>query len=378
MFPVERNSIVMIRVAHIVGSMSPSGIGNFLMNVYRNIDREQIQFDFIVHEHRAVSFDDEIIQLGGRLHYVTLKSESVWKNFNEIRKIVKREKYDMVFRHADNSIVSLDLLACKLGGAKWRIPHSHSTSTGNIKLHKLLRPFLNLLSTHRFACSTEAGKWLYGKKKYHVVMNGIDIPTFAFSNENRKLIRKQMEWEDKFVIGHVGNFLKVKNHTFMLSLLAELKKCIPNVKLVFIGGGDLYNNIVQDIEDKHLGEYVDLPGVRNDTAAILSAMDLFMFPSLYEGMPIALVEAQTAGLSCVVSDVITDDVIFSESVHKLPLADMKQWIKTITSIYENVSSDNREMKKDIVANATKEKGFCVKALGKYYDTFILRELENRQ
>lgn len=367
----------MIRVLHIVGSMSPSGIGNFLMNVYRNIDREKIQFDFIVHEKRSVSFDEEIKALGGRLFYVTLKSESLFKNLNDIRKVVKKEKYRMVFRHTDTAMVALDLFACMAGGAKYRIPHSHSTSTGNKRVHNLMRPFLNMLSTERFACSTDAGKWMYGNKKYRVIMNGIDINAFAFSKEKRDTLRKQLGWEDKFVIGHVGNFMKVKNHRFMIALLAEIKTKISNARLAFVGNGDLYDEIAAQIREYQLENDIDMLGVRNDTNELLSAMDLFIFPSLYEGMPIALVEAQTAGLPCVVSDVITDDVVFTSDVNKLSLDDMQKWVESIVGFAEADSPEEREFKKEHIKELTRENGFCVKDLGKRYEEFILNKFEKR-
>lgn len=367
----------MIRVLHIVGSMSPSGIGNFLMNVYRNIDREKIQFDFIVHEKRSVSFDEEIKVMGGRLFYVTLKSDSLFKNLNDIRKIVKREKYRMVFRHTDTAMIALDLLSCKLGGAKYRIPHSHSTSTGNKRVHNLMRPLLNMLSTERFACSTDAGKWMYGNKKYRVIMNGIDINAFAFSKEKRDTLRKQLGWEDKFVIGHVGNFMKVKNHRFMIALLAEIKTKISNARLAFVGSGDLYDEIIAQISEHQLEDDIDLLGVRNDTNELLSAMDLFIFPSLYEGMPIALVEAQTAGLPCVVSDVITDDVIFTSEVSKLPLESKEKWISKVVSVRNCVSMTEREADREKIAGLAKKKGFCVKDLGKRYEKFILNKFKDK-
>ena len=162
----------MTRMLHIVGSMSPSGIGNFIMNVYRNIDRDRVQFDFIVHEHREVSFDEEIRALGGRLFYVTRKAVSPVKNFWEIRNVVKRGRYRIVFRHTDISTVALDLLAAKLGGAKVGIAHSHSTSTPNVRMHRIFQPMLNALCTRRFACSDKAGASLYGDRHYEVLPAG--------------------------------------------------------------------------------------------------------------------------------------------------------------------------------------------------------------
>jgi len=312
----------MKRCVHIVGSMAPTGIGNFIMNVYRHIDREKVQFDFIVHEKREVNYDAEIESMGGHLFYVTRKADSKWKNFRDIRRVVKQGNYDVVFRHTDTAMVAVDLLAAKLGGGKGvrLIPHSHNTFTPNEKLHRLFKPMLNHLATERFACSVDAGKYLFGDKPYEVIWNGIDIPRFVFSEEKRKRIRTEWSVCDKKVIGHVGNFMKPKNHTFMLDVFQELHKQDPNTVLVFVGNGDLHSQIVEKIKDYGLHNAVILTGVRNDTDMLLQGMDMFFFPSLYEGMPIALVEAQAAGLPCLISDVITDDVVVTDKVRKMSLA----------------------------------------------------------
>lgn len=356
----------MIRMLHIVGSMSPSGIGNFIMNIYRNIDRDKVQFDFIAHERREVSFDDEIIDLGGRIHYVTLKSVSAWKNFKEIRSIIKKEKYDIVFRHTDTAMVAVDLLAAKLGGAKRRIPHSHSTDTGNRKIHNICRPLLNLLSTERFACSEMAGKWMYGKKNYEVIMNGIKTEAFAYNGQVREQVRETNGWKDSYVIGHVGNFMPVKNHSFMLQLISELRKQMPDVKLALVGGGDLQNEIDAKIDALKIQDSVCQLGVRNDINEILQGMDLFLFPSKYEGMPIAIVEAQAAGLPCLMSDVVTDDVIVTPECYKCSLeADLSEWIRVITEI----SNKKAEIQASRIEGAMKveNSGFSVRELAARYE-----------
>lgn len=331
----------MIRMLHIVGSMSPSGIGNFIMNLYRNIDRSRIQFDFIVHEHRDVSFDGEIREMGGRLFYVTRKSVSPTRNFMEIKRIVRDGGYDVVFRHTDTATVALDLLAAKLGGAGHRIPHSHSTSTPNVKMHRLFQPFLNAVGTEYYACSQDAGKWLYGHHGFEVILNGIAVDSFAFDADIRRRVRKREGLEDNLVFGHVGNFLPVKNHLFLLEIFAEILKKEPAARLMFVGDGELREEIEKKSEALSIKKQVLLMGVRNDTPQLLQAMDLFFFPSKYEGMPIALVEAQAAGLPCLVSDTVTQDVAVTGLVHKLSLeAGVRDWAdKALILARETVRED---------------------------------------
>lgn len=355
----------MIRMLHIVGSMSPSGIGNFIMNLYRNIDRSRIQFDFIVHEHRQVSFDDEILKLGGKLYYVTRKSVSPLKNFMEIRKIVHDGHYQIVFRHTDTATVALDLLAAKLGGAKRRIPHSHSTSTPNRKMHRIFQPVLNLISTDYYACSQDAGTWLYGHKRFEVIWNGIAVEDFCFDAEKRNRVRRQEGLEKQLVFGHVGNFLPVKNHLFLLEIFARIVRRKKNSRLLLVGDGELRNEIEKKADELGIKEQVLLIGVRNDTADLLQAMDLFFFPSKYEGMPIALVEAQAAGLPCLISDTITEDVIVTGLVQKESLCSGAQiWADKALKLagVSGRSNMNEEIRRG---------GFDVKELAhRYEENFI--------
>ncbi len=354
----------MVRMLHIVGSMSPSGIGNFIMNVYRNIDRRKVQFDFIVHEHREVSFDEEIKSMGGRLFYVTRKAVSPAKNFIEILQVVKKGRYTIVFRHTDIATVALDLLAAKLGGAKVRIAHSHSTSTPNVRMHKLFRPMLNALCTRRFACSKQAGKWLYGDKPYEVIMNAIRLDDFAYDERVRMQVRRKEGLEGSLVVGHIGNLLPVKNHLFMLDIMAQLVKLHPDCKMLFVGDGVMRRQIEEKSKSLGLQERVILMGVRTDTAALLQAMDVFLFPSKYEGLPIAMVEAQCSGLPNLVSDVITEDVSVTPLVDRMSLGDCaEEWARRILDL-----AREKRMAPDY--GLFTAKGFDIRQMVKCYEDLV--------
>lgn len=351
----------MVRMLHIVGSMSPSGIGNYIMNVYRNVDRSKVQFDFVVHEKRDVSFDAEIEELGGRLFYVTRKAVSPWQNFRDIYRVVRDGHYHVVFRHTDISTVAVDLLAAALGGAKVRIAHSHSTSTPHAGLHRLFRPLLNLLCTRRFACSEAAGKWLYGKAPYEVIWNAINLQEFAYDAPMRRLTRETEKFHGSLVIGHVGNLLPVKNHLFMLDVMKEVVKLHPASRMIFVGDGAMRGAIEEKAEELGIQDKVTLMGVRTDTAALLQAMDVFLFPSHYEGLPIALVEAQCAGLPCLISDVITEDVTVTDSIRRLPLdGKVCQWAEEILTMgtWERQAPDYEAFRK---------KGFDIAQMIKKYE-----------
>lgn len=356
----------MVRMLHIVGSMSPSGIGNFIMNVYRNIDRSKVQFDFIVHETREVTFEDEIRELGGRIYTVTQKAVSARKNFCEIRKVVRDNGYRIVFRHTDTATVALDLLASWLGGAKIRIAHSHSTDTPNVRMHRLFQPLLNLVCTDRFACSPKAGKWLYGDKPYRVIINAIRLDDFAYDLSRRLDIRAKEAWGDRLVIGHVGNLLPVKNHLFMLDIMKELiaicrVRKLQKPLMVFVGDGVMRGPIEEKIGELGLEKDVQLLGVRTDTAELLQGLDVFLFPSKYEGLPIAMVEAQCAGLPCLVSDVITDDVNVTDGVVRFSLNENPAtWAEEIVRL---ASIRRRRPDEKLFA----EKGFDIREMVKQYE-----------
>ncbi len=358
----------MVRMLHIVGSMAPSGIGNYIMNVYRHIDRSKVQFDFIVHEHREVSFEEEIESMGGKIYVATQKHDSPIKNFRDIRSVVKKGGYNVVFRHADNAMVALDLLAAKMGGARVRIPHSHSTSTPNPNSHYMFQPMLNKMATMRFACSEAAGEWLYGKgQDFRVIQNAIDLEDFSFKKSERDVTRKKLSLHNKTVVGHIGNFMPVKNHFFMLDVLKEMVKKNPDTVLLLVGDGDLRPQIEKKIDNIELRDHVILAGVRTDTPALLSAMDAFIFPSFYEGMPIAMVEAQATGLPCIVSDPITRLVDVSDRVTYLPLDKKAEvWADKILE-----EADTYRDKRDNTDRARfVEAGFDINEMVKTYEELV--------
>lgn len=371
----------MVRMLHIVGSMSPSGIGNFIMNAYRKLDKSKVQFDFIVHERRAVSFEPEIEALGGRVYQVTRKSKNPLKNFLEIKRIVKEGNYQIVFRHTDTATVAVDLLAAKLGGAARRIPHSHSTSTPHKKIHLFFQPMLNAVSTDYFACSVKAGEWLYGREGFEVILNGIDAKAFTFSEQVREAVRAEEKLKEKLIFGHVGNLLPVKNHHFLLEVFASIVRQCNQAVLLLVGDGALREDLVQKAVGLGIHETVRFYGVRNDTDRLLQAMDLFFFPSYYEGMPIALVEAQAAGLPCLISEAVTDDVIVTDLVTKMQLPDQdgQSWSEEARRAMIDKWADKavklaRETLRTETTEQIRQSGFSAEKLAKRYER-LAEEIE---
>ena len=340
----------MKKMVHIVGNLAPGGMGSFLMNLYRNIDREKVQFDFIVMGEKKQNYHQEAQKLGASIYKVTGLSKNPVKYFLEIRDIIRKNKYDIVFRHTDVATIAIDLIAAKMGGAKRRIPHSHSTDSKHLAVHKLMRPLLVANATDYFACSEPAAEWMYGSKiaenkEYHLVKNGIDLEKYAYDQDKRNAKREELGiTEDDLVIGHVGNFVYAKNHLFLLEIFAEVLKRNPSSKLLLAGDGELRGEIERKIEELDIKEQVHLLGLRNDIAELLQAMDVYLFPSVYEGLPVALVEAQAAGLPCVISDTIAPESKMTDHIKAYTLDETAgQWAEHVFELARRQRGESIEI-----------------------------------
>lgn len=299
----------MKRIVHIVGTMCPGGIETFLMNIYRNLDRSKVQFDFIIN-YRDDSRDycKEIESLGGKVYLTSRKSRHPFKNFNEIKNIVKEGGYQVAIRHSDNAFPVVDLLAAKKGGAKVRIFQSHSSNTKLKLLHKYFRTWMGKVPTMRIACSDNAGKWMFGNLDYTVIKNAIDIKKNEYNPEIRK--QKLEEWKltGHPVYAHVGSYSPVKNHKYLISVFNEITKLQPEARLLCIGEGPLRSEMEAQIKELGLEDKIILTGIRHDVPDLLQMADLFIFPSIYEGLPLSVIEAQAAGIRCLISDAVTTEV----------------------------------------------------------------------
>ncbi len=329
----------MKRMLHIVGAMAPGGFENFIMNVYRNIDREKLQFDFIVCAKKENAYDEEIEALGGKLYYITRKSKNPIKNFLDIRRVVKKNGYDIVCRHTDNAFAVLDLLAAAMGGAGVRILHSHSTTTGAMAAHKFFRMFMSRIPTKRFACSEAAGMWMFGRRSFRFIPNAIDLEQFAFSETEREKLRREWGLEGKHVYGHVGNFVYAKNHPFLMEILISLCRQDEKAVCLLAGDGEGRQAAEAAVSREGLSDRIRFLGARKDVPKLLQLFDVFLFPSVYEGLPVSVIEAQAEGLPCLISENITKDVVLTDSVKKLEVsvsgteetarrdALVKKWVK---------------------------------------------------
>ena len=340
-----------------------------LMNYYRHMDREKIQFDFLEHRRDRAAYDDEIESLGGRIFRLPRLNPLSSDYFHALNAFfAAHPEYRIVHSHLD-CMSAYPLCAAKNAKVPVRIAHAHSTSQDrNWKLvFKLIsKKLISLYTTDLFACSADAGEWMFGTKDVHILPNAIDIERYAFNLLIRNQTKKALGLDDAFVIGHVGRFSAVKNHSFLTDVFAQIKRQEPNSKLLLVGAGSEMQAVQQKVKALGLGADVIFTGVRNDVANLMQAMDVFVFPSLYEGLGIVLIEAQAAGLPCVVSDVIPQEAYLTNLVTAEKLSSsVEKWAEKILKKRDFPRTDRRDEIAahgfDITTEAVKLQEFYINA-----------------
>lgn len=306
----------------ITSNMNTGGAETFLMKMFRCLNHTQYKMDFCVNTKNNF-YAPEIAKLGGNIYQISCKSRNPFKFFWQLRRLVKKHQYKYVIRVNEHSLSVLDLLAAKCGGATHLIMRSSNASCSSsisLLLHKLFSFLPKYIPTTKLAPSDLAAKFTFGNiADVHLLPNGLDIQTFTFSADNRRKIRQEFNAQDKFVVGHIGRFMTQKNHKFLLQIFAEIKKIKPNAVLWLIGKGELEEDIKSQIAKIGLQDSIKFLGIRSDIPALLSAMDVFVFPSLFEGMPNTVIEAQTTGLPCLISDTITKQAKQTDLVYFMNL-----------------------------------------------------------
>lgn len=332
----------MIRVLQYLGCLGPGGTQAFLLELYNKIDRDKVQFDFVVFPNQRDELNYKtIIKMGGKIYEsprYNVKNHMPfchwWNDFFR-----QHREYHVLHSHIRGSASVVIPIAKKYGVIT--IAHSHSTSNGS-GIGALIRDIMQLpiryQADYLFACSDKAGKWLYGenavrKPNYRMIPNGVDLKRFAYDAQKRCQMRQALEIADNtFVLGHIGRITTPKNHKFLVELFAAYHKSDPDSKLLLVGDGDLFTEVKQQIEHLGIDDAVVMTGNKTNTEDFYQVMDIFVFPSLWEGLPVSVVEAQANGLPCLLSDVITHDVDLTDQVHYLPLNEEKIWLKEIEAV----------------------------------------------
>jgi len=337
-----------IRVLHFQGRMGRGGAETFMMNTYRNIDRNKIQFDFLIYHDfkNTTPYNNEIEKLGGRIFSVPNPKKNIFAYILAVKKLLRDEKFDIVH----NQVFfggGLNLWLASEAGISKRITHSHSIKDGKKSVvlkgvRKTLDKLMFKYGTNFLACSHQAGLALFGKNQsFSVVPNGIDLETYCSNEKTRDESKLKFNISpDTTVIGNIGRLEKEKNHKFLFEVFEEILKKESNCILLIVGEGTLESELKDKVKQINIENKVKFLGVRDDIPKVLNAMDIMVMPSLYEGLPISAIEAQASGVKLVLSTEVPDEIKLSENVNFIGLDDAAEyWAeKILDKPYKNIPS----------------------------------------
>lgn len=339
-----------ILVVITTGFVSYGGLTTVAMNYYRKINMEKYTMDFAsvneVPENLCIE-----LQSNGSKYYKLPNRKNIISYMRQLALISK--SYDIVHIHANSATATIELFATR--NVPKRIVHIHNTTCKHKFVHKALHPLFVHMYTNAIACSDLAGTWIFKKNEYSIINNAIDIERYSFSEHNRNIIRSKYGLTDEFIIGHVGKINQQKNHLFMIEVFNAFLKSFPNSKLMLVGEGDLRYEVEKKIEELNIKDNVILCGMVLDASIYYSAFDCVLFPSLWEGLPLALIEAQACGLPCIVADTITKEVDMNGCIWQTLENDVDSWVE---DIIQAKKKDRKELIK-ICRDKIVDAGFSV-------------------
>lgn len=373
-----RNKQNLVKIAQIIGKWIGGGVEAVTINYYRNIDKNKVQLDFICDEDSTNIPYEEIERMGGKVIIIPSYSKP-FKYHKALKRVLKEGNYKIIHSNI-NTLSVFSLFAAKCAGVPVRIAHSHSTTNKKEKkknlMKQVLRPFSKVFATNYMCCSELAGRWLFGDKEYdkgnvYLLNNAIDLDKFKYNATLRKKKRKELGIkDDTLVIGHIGRFVAQKNHTFLIDIFNEIHKKNNNSILLLAGQGPLEEEIRNKVKDLNLDDSVKFLGQRKDANELYQAFDVFLLPSLYEGLPVVGVEAQATGLLCYLSDDMTKetkvlDITKFMSLNNTP----EEWAK-------NILKDVKKYKRIDTSKEMTAKNFNIKEEAKKLEEYYLNLYNN--
>ena len=365
----------MLRVLHSVSNMARAGIETMLMNYYREMDRSRIQFDFLANKPAPGEYDEEIRSMGGRVFVSPGLNPLHFPQYKRFVADLLRNNPDIEIVHAHNEAMGYYALqSAKDAGIRVRIAHAHNTQIirdYKYPLKMICKQLLPGAATDYWSCGRDAGIYYYGEKRWNesgfILRNAIDVPRFAFRQEDRARLRKLHDLENCFVIGHVGRFNVQKNHTRLLDIFAAFIRNVPDARLALIGIGELEQSVKEKAQTMGIQDKVLFLGQMANVNEWYQAMDCFVLPSLFEGLPVVGIEAQAAGLPCIFSDRVTDEVLLSSQARRVPLeADDQEWAREILTARQSVTDRNQG------ADVVRKAGYDIHAEAKKLQEIYLK------
>ena len=363
-----------IRVLHILQRMEAGGTQALLMNIYRNIDRDKIQFDFLVEYPNKCFYDDEIMKLGGRIYYTNVRNDhNIFRFVKYLKKIIYENHYKIVHMHT-YSIGYFCLKTAKKCGVPIRIAHSHSNSMtkDNKQFLKIILKYLYpKYATDLFACSKSAGQFLYRNKKFKIINNAIKTEVFSSNIKRRVKLLKEANLTDKFVVGHVGRFRPEKNHMFLIKIFTEIKKIKSNAFLLMVGDGELEKSVRMQLKEFNLENDFLIINNKKDMENIYQLMDVFVFPSLYEGLGIVTIEAQASGVPVLCATTVPPETEVSPIYKSLDLnQEPAIWAEELISLAKHPLA-HKDMKQNVI-----ESGFDIATTVRKIEKFYIDKINS--
>ena len=342
----------MKRLLCIVSSLDTGGAETFMMKLFRRFPQEY-KLDFVVSTNTGY-YENEVRALGGKIFRVPLRTKHPVVAFNDIKYILKKTEYQYILKLCDTPMGYFDLLAAKRGGAKKICIRSCNASSSESLIRHLintmLRPAFNRISNVKIAPSKLAAEYTFGKKEVkkgnvYFLKNAVDLEKYKFSLAGRLNVRNELGIDDtQIVIGHIGRFNYQKNHMFLLEIFSEIIKEKKNAVLLLVGEGEKKQEISEKAKKMNIYNNIIFTGIRSDIPELLSAMDVFVFPSFFEGMPNTIIEAQAVGIPCVLADTITKEAEITDLLEYVSLDDTaKEWKNKVIKAIKREKQDTKKL-----------------------------------
>jgi len=341
------------------GGLFSDGILSCIVEYMTAMDKSGMDIQVLATNNPEKSVVEKVENSGCRVVSIPYRKNNIVKYFFALYRYILKEKIDVVHVHGSSAIMSIELVAAWLAGCKVRIAHSHNTTCENQKADKILRPVFNRNYTTAFACGQDAGRWMFGKRKFTIIPNGRNLKKYEYDSKKRIEYRNKLGIpSDTLVIGHVGRFNRQKNHEYLVHVFGEVYKKKRNSYLVLIGTGEKVGEIKNLVKELELENNVIFTGVIENVSDYLSAFDIMLLPSLYEGLPLVVIEWQIAGLPCIVSDTVTKECAITslvkfESIKKEP----EVWANEVVNLILQDRNDGKE----VIFNEIKTAGYDIES-----------------
>lgn len=342
------------------------GITSVIFNYSSHLSLNKIQLEFVVYENTSSEIKNRFKKIG-KIHILPHRKKYFCRYIKGLQTLLK-QNYDVIHIHGNSGTMAAEVLCAKLSGISKILIHSHNTACSHKILHTFLKRPMMQLATDYIACSDKAGKWLFGNKKYTVLNNAINIDAFMYNEKVRNQVRNELGLDDEFLIGHIGHFTEQKNHTFLIDIFSEYQKLDSTAKLLLVSDGPGFDKIKCKVNALRLSESVIFAGRRNDPQRLYQAMDLFILPSLWEGLPVVALEAQASALPVLLSDVITSEAKCTSRTFYVSLSSgAKTWADKIYTL------KNRNYKRTMdVEQEIRSHGFDIKYEAKTLESIYLK------